>query len=74
MDPNEEPQAAVVYGGTAFPAGNDDFRAARNYCAQACRQFNNTPEDAPPEVRSSRWLEYVSVSHSSPSVIHPKPP
>ncbi|KAK3314085.1 trimeric LpxA-like protein, partial [Apodospora peruviana] len=43
----------------AFPAGNDDFRAARDRSAQACRWFNNTPEDAPPEVRSSRWLDII---------------
>ena len=41
----------------SFPAGNDDFRAARNECARACRRFNETPEDAAPEVRCRRWLE-----------------
>ncbi|KAK3934617.1 trimeric LpxA-like protein [Diplogelasinospora grovesii] len=53
--------AAATAGtaGIAFPAGNDDFRAARNRCAQACRRFNNTPEDAAPELRSSRWLDIV---------------
>ncbi|KAK0625121.1 trimeric LpxA-like protein [Bombardia bombarda] len=45
--------------GIAFPAGNDDFRAARNRCAQACRRFNGTPEDAVPEVRSSLYLDIV---------------
>jgi hypothetical protein len=41
----------------SFPAGNDDFRAARNDCARACRRFNETPEDAAPEIRCKRWLE-----------------
>lgn len=45
------------WGAISFPAGNDDFRQARNACAQACRQFNDTPEDAPPEIRVRRWLE-----------------
>ncbi|KAK3690185.1 trimeric LpxA-like protein [Podospora appendiculata] len=45
--------------GIIFPAGNDDFRAARDRCAQACRRFNNTPEDASPDVRSSLWLDIV---------------
>jgi hypothetical protein len=41
----------------SFPAGNDDFRAARNDCARACRRFNETPEDADPEIRCKLWLE-----------------
>jgi hypothetical protein len=40
-----------------FPAGNPDFRAARNRCARACREFNSTPDDADPEERSQKWLE-----------------
>ena len=40
-----------------FPAGNSDFRAARNHCAKACRKFNATPDDADPEERSRKWLE-----------------
>jgi len=40
-----------------FPAGNPDFREVRNRCAKACREFNNTPEDADPEVRTRKWLE-----------------
>ncbi|KAL2179698.1 trimeric LpxA-like protein [Thermothelomyces heterothallicus CBS 202.75] len=42
-----------------FPAGNSDFRAVRNRCAQACRVFNSTPDDADPEERSQRWLDIV---------------
>ncbi|KAM7190447.1 Trimeric LpxA-like protein [Naviculisporaceae sp. PSN 640] len=74
--PSEEPHPAVVCAGISFPAGNDDFRAARNYCAQACRQFNNTPEDAPPEVRSSRWLDIIRPARDrssdplTPAVTH----
>ncbi|KAM7210191.1 Trimeric LpxA-like protein [Rhypophila decipiens] len=74
--PSDEPHPAVVYGGVSFPAGNDDFRAARNYCAQACRQFNNTPEDAPPELRSSRWLDIIrpardrSAESLTPAITH----
>jgi hypothetical protein len=44
-------------GAISFPAGNDDFRAVRNDCARACRRFNETPEDAPSEIRCNRWLE-----------------
>ncbi|KAL1861602.1 hypothetical protein VTK73DRAFT_7001 [Phialemonium thermophilum] len=43
----------------SFPAGNDDFRKVRNDCARACRRFNETPEDAPPEVRVRRWFDIV---------------
>ncbi|KXX78345.1 putative maltose O-acetyltransferase [Madurella mycetomatis] len=42
-----------------FPAGNNDFREVRNRCARACREFNNTPEDADPEKRSQKWLDIV---------------
>jgi len=56
MDLPEEADA-VHAAGVAFPAGNDDFRAARDRCAQACRRFNETPEDSPGELRSSRFLE-----------------
>jgi acetyltransferase-like isoleucine patch superfamily enzyme len=42
-----------------FPAGNSDFRAVRNRCARACRDFNSTPDDADPEERSQRWLDIV---------------
>jgi acetyltransferase-like isoleucine patch superfamily enzyme len=42
-----------------FPAGNPDFRAARNRCARACREFNSTPDDADPEERSQKWLDIV---------------
>lgn len=56
MDSSDESDHAPV-AGVAFPAGNDDFRAARNRCAQACRRFNETPEDSPPELRSSLFLE-----------------
>ncbi|AEO60463.1 hypothetical protein MYCTH_116629 [Thermothelomyces thermophilus ATCC 42464] len=42
-----------------FPAGNSDFRAVRNRCAQACRVFNSTPDDADPEERSQKWLDIV---------------
>ncbi|KAK0713658.1 trimeric LpxA-like protein [Lasiosphaeria miniovina] len=45
--------------GVAFPAGNSDFRAVRNRCMQACRIFNETPEDAPPVVRSRLWLDII---------------
>jgi hypothetical protein len=45
------------YPEVIFPAGNSDFRAVRNRCARACREFNNTPDDADPEERSQRWLE-----------------
>ncbi len=60
MDTPEEPESPLPHTtGTAYPAGNDDFRAARDCCSQACRRFNETPEDASPELRSSRFLEYV---------------
>jgi len=57
MDLVDECEAVPPVAGVAFPAGNDDFRAARDRCAQACRRFNDTPEDSPGEVRSSRFLE-----------------
>jgi hypothetical protein len=40
-----------------FPAGNSDFRAVRNQCARACREFNKTPDDADPDERTRKWLE-----------------
>ncbi|KAK4185230.1 putative maltose O-acetyltransferase [Podospora australis] len=43
----------------AFPAGNQDFRDVRNRCSRACREFNNTPEDSVPNVRSQKWLDIV---------------
>ncbi|KAK3367739.1 trimeric LpxA-like protein [Podospora didyma] len=43
----------------AFPAGTVEFRAVRNRCAQACRRFNETPEDAAPAQRSNLWLDIV---------------
>ncbi|KAK3904172.1 trimeric LpxA-like protein [Staphylotrichum tortipilum] len=49
----------VHYREVIFPAGNSDFRAARNRCAQACREFNRTPDDADPEERSRKWLDIV---------------
>ncbi|KAH6614423.1 trimeric LpxA-like protein [Chaetomium sp. MPI-SDFR-AT-0129] len=49
----------VHYPDVIFPAGNPDFRAGRNRCAKACREFNNTPDDADPEQRSQRWLDIV---------------
>lgn len=53
------PDAAdgTYYPEVVFPAGNSDFRAVRNKCAQACREFNMTPDDADPEERSQKWLE-----------------
>lgn len=45
------------YREVIFPAGNSDFRAVRNRCARACREFNKTPDDADPEARSRKWLE-----------------
>ncbi|KAL2133156.1 hypothetical protein VTI74DRAFT_2817 [Chaetomium olivicolor] len=42
-----------------FPAGNSDFRAVRNRCAKACREFNSTPDDADPEERTQKWLDIV---------------
>ncbi|KAK4447850.1 trimeric LpxA-like protein [Podospora aff. communis PSN243] len=57
MDLPEEADAVHAAAGVAFPAGNDDFRAARDRCAQACRRFNETPEDSPGELRSSRFLD-----------------
>jgi len=58
LDLLEEPDAAHAVG-VAFPAGNDDFRAARDRCAQACRRFNDTPEDSPGELRSTRFLDII---------------
>ncbi|KAL2023302.1 hypothetical protein VTK56DRAFT_3040 [Thermocarpiscus australiensis] len=57
LDGPEEPGTSMpkVY----FPAGNSDFRAVRNRCARACRDFNETPEDADPEKRSQKWLDIV---------------
>lgn len=45
--------------GVSFPAGLDDFRAARDRCAQACRRFNSMPEDATPDVRTSLFLDII---------------
>ncbi|KAK0724192.1 trimeric LpxA-like protein [Lasiosphaeris hirsuta] len=58
MDSLDDTETAHATG-VSFPAGNDDFRAARDYCAQACRRFNETPEDALPEVRSGRFLDII---------------
>jgi hypothetical protein len=51
------PNEATYFPEVIFPAGNSDFRAARNRCARACREFNTTPDDADPEERSQKWLE-----------------
>lgn len=51
------PDEATYFPEVVFPAGNSDFRAARNRCARACREFNTTPDDADPEERSQKWLE-----------------
>ncbi|KAK1750463.1 trimeric LpxA-like protein [Echria macrotheca] len=58
MDSSEESDVAPAVG-IAFPAGNDDFRAARDRCAQACRLFNETPEDSPAETRSRLFLDII---------------
>ncbi|KAH8895862.1 trimeric LpxA-like protein [Thozetella sp. PMI_491] len=58
MDP-ERPSTPPLMGPFSFPAGNDDFRAARDRCARACRAFNDTHEDAAPSERASRWLDIV---------------
>ncbi|KAL1835509.1 hypothetical protein VTJ49DRAFT_6582 [Mycothermus thermophilus] len=55
-EPEPEPRH---YREVIFPAGNSDFRAVRNRCARACREFNKTPDDAHPELRSQRWLDIV---------------
>ncbi len=55
-DMPDEPERSH-YPEVIFPAGNSDFRAVRNRCARACREFNNTPDDADPEERSQKWLE-----------------
>jgi hypothetical protein len=47
----------VTLKGTSFPAGNDDFRAARDHAALACRRFNAVPDTAPPHQRVTAWLE-----------------
>ncbi len=52
----DEPEA-THHPEVIFPAGNSDFRAVRNRCARACREFNSTPDDADPEERSQKWLE-----------------
>lgn len=52
----EEPESSSS-SDVIFPAGNSDFRAMRNRCARACREFNNTPDDADPLERSRKWLE-----------------
>jgi hypothetical protein len=52
----DEPET-THYAEVIFPAGNSDFRAVRNRCARACREFNRTPDDADPEERSQKWLE-----------------
>jgi len=57
MDPQMDDSDVAPAVGVAFPAGNDDFRAARDRCAKACRRFNETPEDSPGDVRSGRFLE-----------------
>ncbi|KAL2161091.1 hypothetical protein VTH06DRAFT_8804 [Thermothelomyces fergusii] len=54
-----EEVGAAHFSEVVFPAGNSDFRAVRNRCAQACRLFNSTPEDADPEERSQKWLDIV---------------
>ncbi|KAL2020517.1 hypothetical protein VTK56DRAFT_8317 [Thermocarpiscus australiensis] len=73
LDGPEEPGTSTpkVY----FPAGNSDFRAVRNRCARACRDFNETPEDANPEKRSQKWLDIVRPdrdrsSNSTAAVTH----
>ncbi|KAL2268006.1 hypothetical protein VTJ83DRAFT_2852 [Remersonia thermophila] len=48
-EPELEPEHPRHYREVIFPAGNPDFRAVRNRCAQACREFNKTPDDADPE-------------------------
>ncbi|KAJ4285982.1 hypothetical protein N0V88_008169 [Collariella sp. IMI 366227] len=52
------------YPEVIFPAGNSDFRAIRNRCAKACREFNNTPDDADPEERTQKWLDIVRPSRN----------
>ena len=61
----EDGDVASAVMGVAFPAGNDDFRAARDRCSQACRRFNETPEDSPGEIRSRRFLEFVPRARRS---------
>lgn len=56
MERTEGPEERLARA-ISFPAGNDDFRAARNACARAYRRFNETHEDAAPEIRCERWLE-----------------
>ncbi len=56
----EDHSSLPPMGPFSFPAGNDDFRAARDRCARACRAFNDTHEDAAPTERATRWLEYVT--------------
>ncbi|KAK3955214.1 hypothetical protein QBC32DRAFT_253704 [Pseudoneurospora amorphoporcata] len=57
MDNIEKQPLGVA--GVSFPAGLDDFRAARDRCAQACRRFNSMPEDATPDVRTSLFLDII---------------
>jgi hypothetical protein len=45
----------ISYSSIGFPAANDDFRAARNACATACRAYNELHDDAPREEREARW-------------------
>lgn len=57
MTSTPEDAEGTWYPEVIFPAGNSDFRAVRNRCAKACREFNMTPDDADPEERSQKWLE-----------------
>ncbi|KAK4097267.1 hypothetical protein N658DRAFT_294761 [Parathielavia hyrcaniae] len=62
----------TFFGDVIFPAGNPDFRAARNRCARACRVFNSTPDDADPEERCQKWLEISSPRLTLfPSIVRP---
>jgi ribosomal protein L16/L10AE len=43
----------------AYMAGQDDFRAARVRCNDACIEYNSTPEHASTAERAAKWLKYV---------------
>lgn len=40
----------------AFPAGNNDFRTARNRCSLACKRYNEIAEEATVDERVAAFL------------------
>lgn len=51
------PTGTAMSPSIAFPAGNDDFRAARNRCSDAVRRFNSTADTTSSVERAKLWKE-----------------